>query len=277
MNLGPIPTMQRAAASRPGALTCYRAELSAHHRVPTDHERELARRAQAGDRAARRRLVESNLATVLPIAMKYRCWGVDVEDVIQQGNLGLLKAIERFDPARGHCLSTYARHWIRAEIGEYVARYHRIVRLGSSKGDRRALRLHRRAQIRDAAALSASAGLSEERAAALLAVLGGHDVSLSPTEDGRSVLDVLPATGDSPEQALCDEDARQRLRDTVSAAVAQLAPREQELVRRRLLAEEPATLEDLGRAWGVSKERARQIEVGVKERLRRALSPLSPG
>jgi RNA polymerase sigma-32 factor len=272
-NGGPRRTIEPAV----GALLSYRRELRAHARLPAEHERELAQRARAGDRAATRRLVESNLATVLPIAMQYRRWGVDVEDVIQQGNLGLLKAIERFDPTRGTCLSTYARHWIRAEIGEYVARYHRVVRLGSSKGERRALRLHRRAPSADAAALAEGAGLSAERAAALLAVLGGHDVSLSPTEEGRSPLDLLTAAGDSPEQAVCEADAGQRLRAEVQAAVARLSAREREVVERRLLSEAPATLEELGRTWGVTKERARQIEAETKARMRRALGPALAG
>src|SRR5581483_8091630 len=119
------------------AFSLYRAELAEQATLTPEAERDLAQRYRKGDRAAGQRLVEACLPFVMTIALEYRRWGVPMEDIVQEGNIGLLKAAERFDPERGCRLATYAAYWIRAEIREYVARGYRIVRLGSSKSERR--------------------------------------------------------------------------------------------------------------------------------------------
>src|SRR5689334_13402704 len=114
------------------AFSAYRTQLANRATLTPEAERELAIRFKAGDRLAGHKLVEACLPFVMTIALEYRRWGLPLEDVVQEGNIGLLKAAERFDPDRGCRLATYAAYWIRAEIREYVARGYRIVRLGSS-------------------------------------------------------------------------------------------------------------------------------------------------
>src|SRR5262249_28978801 len=119
------------------AFSAYRTQLSNRTTLTPEAEHDLAVRWRAGDRDAGPELIEACLPFVMPIALEYRRWGLPLEDIVQEGNIGLLKAAERFDPDRGCRLATYAAYWIRAEIREYVARGYRIVRLGSSKSERR--------------------------------------------------------------------------------------------------------------------------------------------
>jgi RNA polymerase sigma-32 factor len=260
-------------STTPNALSRYRAEAARGARLTPQAERELATRYRAGDRDARRPLVAGCLEYVVSIALEYRRWGSPVEDLIQEGNIGLLKAVEHFDPDRGVRLATYAKFWIRAEIREFVARHYRIVRLGASKGERRVLRLYRKTHEHRPDVLAAMTGLSIERVMAILSVLVAGELSLSQqTDDHQHVLhERIGGCAISAEEALCDADERRRLGDAVAKAVAELSEREQDIVRRRLLADKPMTLEDLGASWGVSKERVRQIEAAAKARIRVSL------
>jgi RNA polymerase sigma-32 factor len=251
-------------------LSHYRADVARRARLSPEVERDLAERYRSGDRQASRRLIEGCLDCVMAIAYEYRRWGAPIEDLVQEGNIGLLKAVERFDPGRGVRLATYAGYWIRAEIREYVARHYRIVQLGSSKGERRALRLYRKTREQRPEVLAAMSGLSAERVTALLPLLLSGDVSLTaqPGDDRPDILERLADGKGTPEQALCDADERQHVSHAVADAISALTPREQDIVRQRLLADEPATLERLGVAWGVSRERVRQIEQSTKARMR---------
>lgn len=262
-------TLERAAFS------AYRTQLASRATLTPEAERELAIRFKAGDRLAGHKLVEACLPFVMTIALEYRRWGLPLEDVVQEGNIGLLKAAERFDPDRGCRLATYAAYWIRAEIREYVARHYRIVRLGSSKGERRALRLFRQTQEQRPEVLAALSGLSTERVTELLPLFVQGDARLSPSNDGTSPLERLADRNLSAEDALRDAEEGELLRGAVQRAVSGLSEREQDIVRRRLLAEDPATLEQLGVAWGVSKERVRQIEVRAKTLMRAQLAEIA--
>jgi RNA polymerase sigma-32 factor len=257
------------------AFSVYRTQLGARNTLSTEAEQALAERYRKGDRDAGRQLVEACLPFVVTIALEYRRWGLPMEDVVQEGNIGLLKAAERFDPNRGCRLATYAAYWIRAEIREFVARGYRIVRLGSSKSERRALRIYRKTHERDPGALAELSGLSEARATELLPLLMSRDVSLERTpEDGRAPMDRLASDAPSPEDEVVRNDAREQLHSALLKVVAELSPRERRIVRQRWLTDEPKTLEQLGTAFGVSKERVRQLEERAKRRLRTRLEEL---
>ena len=114
------------------ALSAYRAQLSHHQPLPEAVERELALAFRGGDKRAGDKLVCACLPFVVSIAMEYRRWGIPIEDIIQQGNVGLLRAADRFDPSRDCRLITYAAYWIRAEIRDYVVRGYRVVRFGTT-------------------------------------------------------------------------------------------------------------------------------------------------
>jgi RNA polymerase sigma-32 factor len=259
-----------------GAFSAYRTQLSGRTTLSPEAEHDLAIRFRAGDQDAGRRLIEACLPFVMTVALEYRRWGLPLEDIIQEGNIGLLKAAERFDPERGCRLATYAAYWIRAEIREHVARGYRIVRLGSSKSERRALRIYRKTHEKDPDALAALSGLTPERATELLPLLMARDVSLerSPTEDGRAPVDKLADEGRSPEDEACLADERQQLHAALLRVVAELSPRERRIVRQRWLTDEPKTLEQLGVVFGVSKERVRQLEERAKKRMRARLEEI---
>ncbi|UQA57205.1 sigma-70 family RNA polymerase sigma factor [Polyangium aurulentum] len=252
-------------------LSMYRAEIARRRISTAEVERELAIRWKAGDREAGRLLIEACLSYVMTIARQYRRWGAPFEDIVQQGNIGLLQAAERFDPTRGYRLATFASYWIRAEIRDYVTRNYRIVRLGASKAERRAVRFYRRAFVKDATALSEMTGLSEGRAHALMPLLAGPDAPLDPSPQRDGLADSAP----SPETLVCLADERARLECAVKTALDELSPRERQVIERRLLSDEPETLAALGASFGVSKERVRQVEERAKERMRGRLRTLA--
>lgn len=238
-------------------------------------EVELSARWRHGDRHAGQEIVERCVPFVMTIALEYRRWGAPIDDLVQEGNIGLLKAAERFDPARGCRLVTYAAYWIRAQIREYVAQCYRIVRLGSSKGERRMLRLYRRTSERDPDVLAAQTGLSRERVLSLLPVLGAHDVSLDKKNpDGDAPIDRLASTSPNPEDEASKEEERKQVKTAVWQAIAELPARERKIAESRWLCETPVTLEQLGMDFGVSKERVRQLEERAKERVRERLMDL---
>ena len=259
------------------AFSTYRAELLNREPLGAEIERELAMRWRNGDRDAGRRLIEACLPFVVTIALEYRRWGLQMEDIVQEGNIGLLKAADRFDPDRGCRLATYAAYWIRAEIREFVARSYRIVRLGSSKSERRALRVYRKTREKDPVALAELSGLTKERAEELLPLLMSHDMSLerSPGEDGVTPMERLAATEISPEDLACAADEQARLSRALSQVVSELGPREQSIVHKRWLTETPATLEELGASFGVSKERMRQLEERAKKRMKARIEEIT--
>ncbi|EYF03053.1 sigma-70 family RNA polymerase sigma factor [Chondromyces apiculatus] len=268
--------MMRTSGDR-ASFSMYRAELMDREPLSAARERELSQRWKEGDRDAGRQLIEACLPFVVKVALEYRRWGLPMEDIVQEGNIGLLKAVDRFDPDRGCRLATYAGYWIRAEIREFVARSYRIVRLGSSKSERRALRAYRRTQEKDPEALGAMSGLSKERAAELLPLLMSHDLSFdrAPGEDSLAPLERLASAETSPEEMTCDANEREYLSRVLHQAVSELGPRERSIVHERWLTEEPATLEALGTSFGVSKERVRQLEERAKKQMRERMEEIS--
>ncbi|MDI3287177.1 sigma-70 family RNA polymerase sigma factor [Polyangium sp. 15x6] len=258
-------------SARPDALSMYRAEIARRRILSAEVERELAIRWKAGEREAGRLLVEACLSYVMTIAREYRQWGAPFEDLVQQGNIGLLQAAERFDPTRGYRLATFANYWIRAEIRDYVTRNYRIVRLGTSKAERRAVRFFRRAFARDAATLAERTGLSEQRAHELIPLLAGPDAPIDTGAQSDGPAD----SALSPEAEVCRADEHAQITRAVKAALSELSPREQQVLERRIMSDEPATLAELGAAFGVSKERVRQVEEQAKKRMRGHLRTLA--
>lgn len=250
-----------SSTSSVSSLAAYRQAMGRYPQLGAEEERELARRRQRGDRRAAERLVQACLPFVLMIAREYRCWGVPMEDIVQQGNLGLLKAVARFDPERGCRLVTYAAYWIRAEIREYVVRAYRMVRLGTTKGERRALRAYRKTRESDPEVLAEMSGLKREAIDRLMPLLLARDTSTDqPNALGHSPLDRLASPDSNPEERAIADEIRGRARVEIAAFLREIAPRERTILRSRLLSDDPITLERLGRRFGVSKERVRQLE-----------------
>ncbi|MEM8606340.1 MAG: sigma-70 family RNA polymerase sigma factor [Myxococcota bacterium] len=261
----------------PTSLDRYRASLKRVDVLDAGTERELAERWSNGDDAAGARLVESSLPFVISIAREYRRWGVPLEDLIQQGNLGLLKAAAKFDPGKQCRLITYAAYWIRAEIRDYVVRSYRIVRLGTTRTERRAMRAFRRQPVESPEALAEQSGMPLARAQQLWPLLTRGDMSLDASvSDAPTPLDRLGDDQMSPEDEMARAETIRQVREDLDSALETLTDREQRIVAARMMAEQPCTLESLGREMGVSKERVRQLEVRARQKLQERLSHLRP-
>jgi RNA polymerase sigma-32 factor len=268
--------MRSDASSRSlTSLRAYHDDLGAVATLDRETERALAAQWRAGDERAGTRIIEACLPFVISIALEYRRWGVPLEDIIQQGNLGLLRAAKKFDLAKDCRLATYAAYWIRAEIREYVVRGFRVVRLGTTKGERRALRAYRTTGEADPEKLAAMSGLTVERATALLPILSAREASLDATSaDVGPSIERLASAEPSPEDNSSERERAVQAKEAVARALASLSERERRIVRERMMTEDPTTLEQLGIALGVSKERVRQIEVRARVKLRACLGML---
>jgi len=259
------------------ALDRYRASLRRIEILDAESERELAQRWAEGDERAGARLIESSLPFVISIAREYRRWGVPLEDLVQQGNLGLLKAASKFDPERECRLITYAAYWIRAEIRDYVVRSYRIVRLGTTRTERRAMRAFRRQAVASPQALAEESGMPLARAKQLWPLLTRGDFSLDATvSDAPPAMDRMSYKQATPEESVARSETVHHVRAALQSAMEDLSEREQRIVRARILSDEPCTLEALGREMGVSKERVRQLEVRARQKLRVRLEHLRP-
>jgi RNA polymerase primary sigma factor len=263
----------RATASGHGGPVSSTALLSACH------ELRLAKRAERGDQKARDCLVNSNLRLVTSIAKKYQNRGIAMEDLIQEGTLGLIHAVDKYDWRRGFRFSTYATHWIRQALGRAVENQGRAIRLpshaveslGRIKRTREALttRLNR---TPTAAEIAAEVEMPADKVETLLRSETPEPMSLdAPAGESATQLgDLLPAEeGSSPSSRVF----RRVLRDEVGRALRSLTPREQEVLALRYGlnedAEAPMTLEQVGKALHLSRERARQIEAAALQKLRR--------
>ena len=254
------------------ALTAMRAALLRRRPLPETVERDLARRVRNGDEAARRTLIEACLPFVFSIAWEYRRWGIPLEDIVQEGSVGLIRATHRFDPERNCRLVSYAAYWIRAQIREYLVRSYRMVRIGGSKKERKALQVYRRTGEDDPMKLSALSGLSPAKAEEILPVLAHPDVALDRApQAGPSLAERLASNSEGPEDLLVNAEDRVRVRRALWNAMRDLSPRERRIVRKRWLADKGETLEQIGKSFGVGKERARQIEERTRQHLRERL------
>jgi RNA polymerase sigma-32 factor len=251
-----------------------------------DRDAELAlalRFKHHADLAARDALVRSQLRHVVAIALKYRRYGAPLSELIAEGSLGLVYALEKFEPERGNRLTTYASHWVRAHVLNHVLRSWTLV--GGGAGPLRSkmfFKLRReRARIGSLlgegepadAALAARFGVPAEQLRAMLGRLDFRDVSLDAPlfDDPKArLLDTLQSPADDQEQVAAARQSRQRLREAVLRAVADLDERGRYIAENRLLADtdEELSLGEIGRRLGVSRERARQIEMRVKKKLR---------
>jgi len=237
------------------------------------------------DLDAAQRLISANLRNVVRIAMDYGGYGLPMEDIIQEGTIGLMIAVKKFDPYKGYRLMTYAVWWIKAMIHDYILRFYSQVKLGTTKLQKKLFyglnRMSAEADVVDehitqkSHALSTRLDADPHAVEEIISRLSNRDQSLdSPMTDGSdtSFLDFLVDTKANPEDRVMESQRTQFVKSQIEAALSNLTEREQDIARQRLMAENPLTLDDLGRQYAISKERVRQIENNVKVKLKKALA-----
>ncbi len=275
------------ALARRDPMSAYMAEARQHPLLTREQEYDLAVRwVEDGDADAARRLVTSNLRLVVKIAHEYRRAYQNLLDLVQEGNIGLVKAVHKFDPYRGVKLSTYAGWWIKAYILKYILNNWRLVKIGTTQNQRKLffnLRKQRAAleaagidptPERIANALDVSTKEVVEMQRRLAAPDASLNAPLGSDDDGgggRTRMDLLEDEQGDPARVVEDGEFKDLLTDRLRRFGATLEGRELEIFRNRLLSDEPVTLQSLGGRWGVSRERARQVEKRLLLRLREYL------
>jgi RNA polymerase sigma-32 factor len=246
-------------------------------------EQELATRFRdANDLDAARRLILAHLRFVVHVARGYSGYGLPLGDLIQEGNIGLMKAVKRFDPNVGVRLVSFAVHWIRAEIHEFVLRNWRLVRVATTKAQRKLFFNLRKSKKRlgwlskdETEAVAADLGVTTREVTEMEQRLAGQDVSFDPDpEDDESFAPAayLPSPNSDPAQAVERVDSDTDVHDRLHIALAELDERSRAILARRWLAEDKATLHELAAEYHVSAERIRQIEASAITKLRARLA-----
>ncbi len=284
-----LKTMQLPALISPEqGLRKYLQEIAKFPVLSAEEEQKLAKRwAEHQDVEAAHQLVTSHLRLVAKIAFKYRGYGLPMADLIAEGNIGMMQAVKRFEPAKGFRLSTYAMWWIRAAIQEYILRSWSMVKIGSSAAQKRLFFNLRKLKKKIGVG---ERGMTDEQARDVARML---DVSVDDVRDmdsrmtGNDVYLNSAAGPDSDEEKMAFlADARENQEEVLGAreeliekqillqkALATLSERERDILKRRRLKDEPDTLEDLSQAYGISRERVRQIEVRAFEKLQQQMLP----
>jgi RNA polymerase sigma-32 factor len=239
------------------------------------------------DIEAARQLVLSHLRLVISIARGYLGYGLPHADLIQEGNIGLMKAVKRFDPSHGVRLVSFAMHWIKAEIHEYVLKNWRMVKVATTKAQRK-LFFNLRSMKPGSETLTSTQvadvahqlSVKPEEVIEMETRLSGHDLALengSDDEDAFAPIAYLEDSRSEPTQVL-ESRARDHLYgDGLQGALSALDERSRRIVEARWLSDDPATLHDLAAEFGVSAERIRQIETKAMQKMRTSLAPLTAG
>lgn len=266
-----------------GSLDQYIQAANAVPVLSATEEFELATRfRQANDLDAARRLVLSHLRFVVHIARGYAGYGLQIGDLVQEGNVGLMKAVKRFDPNVGVRLVSFAVHWIRAEIHEYVLRNWRLVRVATNKAQRKLFFNLRKSKKRlgwlskaETDAVAADLGVTPREVTEMEQRLAGQDVSFDPDpEDDESFAPAayLPSPNSDPALTVERADSTEDVHDRLNEALGQLDERSRTILARRWLTDDKATLHELAAEYDVSAERIRQIEASAIAKLRAKLT-----
>jgi RNA polymerase sigma-32 factor len=279
----PIPNAPNTpGVAQASALSAYMSQLRHHAPITREEEHELAVRwTEEGDVEAAKRLVVSNLRLVVKIAMEYRRAWTNTLDLIQEGNVGLMEAVQRYDPYQGVKLSSYAVYWIRAYILKYILDNMRSVRLGTTRASRKLFfrlnkekrELERQGYEAEPRLLAERLDVSEDDVIDMEARLSRPDLSFdaplrNDEGDGMTFGDRIATTGISSEAAVGAKELREVFLGKIEEFARSLGDRDRKILDERVLAEEPRTLAELGKEFEVSRERVRQLEAKLVNRIR---------
>jgi RNA polymerase sigma-32 factor len=276
-------------------LSRYYREIWSYPVLTAEEEYTYAMRwREEGDIEAAHRLVTSHLRLVAKIAAGYRGYGLPMADLISEGNIGLMKAVKKFEPERGFRLATYAMWWIRAAITEYILRSWSMVKLGTLAAQKKLFfslsRIKRQLNILSDGGLddAQAAAVAEELQVSSADVLdmdqrlSSPDVSLNAPRsrdesEGAEFMDSLVDEQPGPEALVAQHEEAMHRRGLLQQALQTLPERERHIITERQLTENPMTLEQLGAVYGISRERVRQLEARAMSRLKKAIVGMAAG
>ncbi len=285
-----IPTI-----SEEGGLARYYRQIWTYPMLKPDEEYMLAMRwREHEDVDAAHKLVTSHLRLVAKIAGGYRGYGLPLADLVSEGNIGLMKAVKKFEPERGFRLATYAMWWIRAAITEYVLRSWSLVKMGTVTGQKKLFfslgRIKRTLNMvesgdlldEDVKRVAEALDVSERDVVNMNRRLSARDVSLNAPrrvdeEGGAEMMETLVCEAPSPETVAANRQELAFRKGLLRQALAELPERERHIVAERQLSERPKTLEELGVHYGISRERIRQLEARALQKLHKAVHRLAAG
>ncbi len=262
------------------ALQQYLAEVRRYPYLTKEEELRLFHEYRVmGSREAAVKLILSNLRVSVAIAAEYLHTGADHMDLIQEGNVGLMQAIKKFDPAKNVRFYAYAAWWARAYILRYLLNNFRLVKVGTTQDQRKLFynlkkekaKLEREGFVPDAKLLADRLNVRERDVIEMDQRLGSWELSLDQPlgedKDG-TLLDILPSQDQPADEQIADTELRALFRRKLAEFIKTLDEREEDILRNRVLSETPLTLEDLGDKYGITKERTRQLEARIIKRLR---------
>jgi RNA polymerase sigma-32 factor len=277
-----------ALAGPIGSFDAYVDRISRIPVLSREDETGLAKRfREEVDLGAARELVLSHLRFVVHIARGYSGYGLPVSDLVQEGNVGLMKAVKRYDPTMGVRLVSFAVHWIRAEIHEYVLRNWRMVKIATTKAQRKLFFNLRRMKKNlawlsndETQAVARELGVSEHEVREMEQRLSSQDLSFDPLpqaddEDAYEPAAYLSAPSSDPAELAEGADWEENSSSQLTEAVQALDPRSRDILQRRWMVEKKATLHELAAEYHLSAERIRQIEAAAITRLRRLLPAMA--
>ena len=272
-----------------GTLDLYISEINRFPLLtPEDEFKFAVRLKKHNDMEAAEKLVVSNLRFVVKIAHEYRNYGFKLADLIQEGNIGLIHAVKKFDPYKGYRLISYAVWWIRAYIQNYLIKSWSIVKIGTTQAQRKLFFKLSQAKKQletlskkkpEFAEIAESLGVKGSEVAEMDLRMGSRDVSLHEfigDEGDTTHIDLLAYEGDDQEVALIKNEEKSLVKQNIASALANLSERESYIILNRVMAENPETLQEIGNKFNVTRERARQIEKQALKKVQLALPYLKP-
>ena len=283
-----MATASLAVMSPEGGLSRYLSDIRKFPMLGKEEEFMLAKRwREHQDFDSARQLVNSHLRLVAKIAMGYRGYGLPIEEVISEGNVGLMQAVKKFEPDKGFRLATYAMWWIRASIQEYILRSWSLVKMGTTAAQKKLFFNLRKAKSEISALeegdmhpdqvrlIATKLGVLDEEVISMNRRLSGPDASLNAPLRADSENEWQDWLADdaavSQETVLAESEEKSIRMGLLEEAMTELTDRERHILTQRRLQDDPTTLEELASQYGVSRERVRQIEVRAFEKLQKAM------
>jgi RNA polymerase sigma-32 factor len=272
-----------------GTLNIYIAEINRFSLLTPEEEFKLAVRLKKyNDVAAAEKLIVSNLRFVVKIAHEYRNYGFKLSDLIQEGNIGLIHAVKKFDPYKGYRLISYAVWWIRAYIQNYLMKSWSIVKIGTTQAQRKLFfKLNQTKKDLETISrknpefseIATSLGVKNAEVEEMDLRMGSRDVSLNEIindDSNDSHIDFLAYEGDNQEVSLIKDEEKNLVQRDIAGALANLNERESYIILNRVMADDPQTLQEIGSKYNISRERARQIEKQALKKMQLALPYFKP-